>query len=66
MGLFSDFIQWESDGNQSSFISHDMTVQMESERMCEKGGGRLQRWTKHWSARHNVTLHPSGPALGIL
>lgn len=30
-------MQWESDGRQSSFISCDMTVQMESERMCEKG-----------------------------
>lgn len=43
-----------------------MTVQMESERMCEKGGGRLQRWTQNLSTEHTATLHPRGPALGIL
>lgn len=37
-------MQWESDGSQSSFISHDMAVQMESERETKKMDTALARW----------------------
>lgn len=55
-------IQWESAGNQGKFISHDTTVQMESQRMREQGG-RLEM-DREFGTEHPVALRPRGPALG--